>query len=319
MIWTRDSTQGRALVTGGAGFLGSSLVYRLISDRWSVLVVDDLSSGRLSRLADARRFGKVSVHQMDIRSEHLATAVAKFAPDRIFHLAAQTSVGVSVADPGLDADINITGTLNLLEAARLAGMPRLVFVSTGGAIYGPDAPLPTPEDTPKHPASPYGLSKLVAEHYLDLWKRLRGLDHAVVRPANIYGPRQDSSGEGGVVAIFARACMDRTRPTIFGTGDDTRDYVYVEDVVDALVLAGDKGGGGVYNIGTGVETSTLEVFRAVAREARFGGGANHGPPRAGDVPRSALECSRARRELDWRPRTSFEEGIKATVAWFAEN
>ena len=319
MIWTPGPTQGRALVTGGAGFLGSSLVYRLISDRWSVLVVDDLSSGRLSRLADARRFGKVSVHQMDIRSEHLASAVAKFAPDRIFHLAAQTSVVASVADPGLDADINITGTLNLLEAARLAGMPRLVFVSTGGAIYGRDAPLPTPEDTPKFPVSPYGLSKLVAEQYLGLWKRLQGLDYAVVRPANIYGPRQDSSGEGGVVAIFARACMDRTRPTIFGPGDDTRDYVYVEDVVDALVLAAEKGGGGVYNIGTGVETSTLEVFRAVAREARFGGGANHGPPRAGDVPRSALECSRARRDLDWRPRTSLEEGVKATVSWFAEN
>ena len=307
------------LVTGGAGFLGSSLVDRLVADRWEILVVDDLTSGRLSRLAEARRFGKVSIHQMDIRSEHLAAAVAKFAPDRIFHLAAQTSVAVSVADPGLDADINITGTLNLLEAARLAGKPRLVFASTGGAIYGRHAPLPTPEDTPERPESPYGLSKLAAERYLELWRRFRDLDYAVVRPANIYGPRQDSSGEGGVVAIFARACMDRTRPTIFGTGTDTRDYVYVEDVVDALVLAGERGKGGVYNIGTGTETSTREVFKAVAREARFGGGANQGPPRPGDVPRSALECSRARRDLDWRPRTSLEEGIKATVAWFAEN
>lgn len=319
MIWTREPAEGRALVTGGAGFLGSNLVDRLVADHWKVLVVDDLSSGRLSRLAEARRFGKVAVHQLDIRSEHLTAAVAKFAPDRIFHLAAQTSVAASMADPRLDADVNITGTLNLLEAARLCGAPRLVFVSTGGAIYGRDAPLPTAEDTPMRPESPYGISKMMAEQYLDFWQRRWGLDYAVVRPANVYGPRQDSSGEGGVVAIFARACMDRTRPTIFGTGEDTRDYVFVEDVVDALIMAGDAGSSGVYNIGTGVETSTQEVFDAVAREARFGGGAKHGPPRPADLPRSALDSTRASRDLGWSPGTTLEEGIKATVAWFAEN
>ena len=319
MIWTRQPTRGRALVTGGAGFLGSNLVDRLVADRWEVLVVDDLSSGRLSRLAEARRFGKVAVHQMDIRSEHLAAAVAKFVPDRIFHLAAQTSVAVSMSDPRLDADVNITGTLNLLEAARLCGSPRLVFVSTGGAIYGRDAPLPTAEDAAMRPESPYGISKLMAEQYLDFWERRWGLDCAVIRPANIYGPRQDSSGEGGVVAIFSRACMDRTRPTIFGSGEDTRDYVFVEDVVDALIAAGDAGGSGVYNIGTGVETSTREVFEAVAREARFGGGAKHGPARPGDLPRSVLDSSRAHRELGWSPGTSLQEGIEATVAWFGEN
>lgn len=317
MTYSRAVVPGRVLVTGGAGFLGSHLVDTLVDDAWEVLVLDDLSSGKVSRLAGARRRGAVTVHKIDIRSEGLVTTVGRFAPDLVFHLAAQTSVAASVADPRRDADINITGAANLLEAAGLAEVKRVVFTSTGGALYSRKATLPARENAPLRPESPYGISKKVVEDYLYFWKQAHGLDYAVIRPANIYGPRQDPTGEAGVVAVFSRACLNRTRPTIFGSGTDTRDYVYVDDVVDALLRAAEVGGGGTYNIGTGIETSTAEVFETVARHARFRGGAVHGPPRPGDVPRSALDWSRARDELGWQPFTTFEEGIRRTVAWFA--
>lgn len=307
---------GKVVVTGGAGFLGSHLVDRLVDEGWAVLVIDDLSSGRVSRLASARRRGSVSVHKIDIRSAALPDAVGRFSPDLVFHLAAQTSVAVSMKSPVLDADINITGSLNVMEAACTARAERLVFVSSGGAVYGREAPLPVREDTLRRPESPYGISKMVVEDYLGFWGRARGLDYAVVRPANIYGPRQDPSGEGGVVAVFTTACLDRRRPTIFGSGADTRDYVYVEDVVDALVRASARGGGGIYNVGTGVETSTQEVFDTVARQAGFGGSPVYGPPRSGDLPRSVLDCRTARAELGWRSFTPFDDGIRRTVAWF---
>lgn len=319
MAAVRAGSMGRALVTGGAGFLGSHLVDRLVDDGWQVLVVDDLSSGKLVRLAGARRKGAVTVHKMDVRAEELSEAAARFSPDLVFHLAAQTSVAASVADPSRDISINVVGSVNLLSAVSAAGAERLVFASTGGAIYGGGAFLPTSEEAPLRPESPYGISKKMVEDYLFYWKLFHGLDYAVVRPSNIYGPRQDPGGEAGVVAVFARACFNRTRPTIFGAGTNTRDYVYVEDVVDAMVRASEAGGGGVYNIGTGVETSTAEVFEAVARLARFGGGAVHGRPRPGDVPRSALDCGKARRELGWEPFTSFEDGIRLTIDWFSEN
>ena len=289
---------------------------RLVDEAWEVLVLDDLSSGKVSRLASARRRGAVSVHKIDIRSPGLVDAVGRFSPDLVFHLAAQTSVAASMQDARLDADVNITGSLNLMEASRAARVQRVVFASTGGALYGRRAPLPASESTPRRPDSPYGISKKVVEDYLDFWRCSRGLDYAVVRPANIYGPRQDPSGEAGVVAVFARACLDRRRPTVFGSGTDTRDYVYVEDVVDALVRAGERGGGGVYNVGTGVETSTQEVYETIARHARFGGSPVYGPPRPGDVPRSVLDCGLARKELGWRPFTDFEDGIRRTVDWF---
>lgn len=314
---TRSRSSRRVAVTGGAGFLGSHLVDRLVDEGWEVLVIDDLSSGKLARLAGARRRGAVSFHKIDIRSTVLMEAVGRFAPDMVFHLAAQTSVAVSVKDARMDADVNITGSLNVVEAARTARVERVVFTSTGGALYGHAAALPARERTPRRPDSPYGISKKVVEDYLAFWKRSQGLDYAIVRPANVYGPRQDPAGEAGVVAVFTRACLDRRRPVIFGSGADTRDYVYVEDVVDALLRAAEKGGGGVYNIGTGVETSTREVFDTIARHARFGGGPVYGSPRPGDVPRSVLDCGLARKELGWRPFTDFEDGIRRTVAWFA--
>ncbi len=312
----RRRSSGRVVVTGGAGFLGSHLVDRLVDERYEVLVVDDLSSGRVARLASARRRGSVSVHKIDIRVPALVDAVRRFAPAVIFHLAAQTSVSASVKDPLLDADINITGSLNVMRAARITRVDSLVFVSTGGALYGRRAPLPTREGTIRRPESPYGISKMVVEDYLGFWKRTHGLDYAIVRPSNIYGPRQDPSGEAGVVAVFTSACLGRKRPTIFGSGADTRDYVYVEDVVDALMRAAGKGGGGIYNIGTGVETTTQEVFDTVARHARFGGSPVYGPPRPGDLPRSVLDCRRAQDRLGWKPFTSFDDGIRRTVEWF---
>ncbi|MCY4371888.1 MAG: NAD-dependent epimerase/dehydratase family protein [bacterium] len=314
----RTRSAGRVVVTGGAGFLGSHLVDRLVDEGYEVLVLDDLSSGKVSWLAASRRRGSVSVHKIDIRSAGLVDAVRRFSPALVFHLAAQTSVAVAMKDPCHDADVNITGSLNVMEAAQVARVERVVFASTGGALYGRAAPLPAREGTSRRPDSPYGISKKVVEDYLDFWRRSRGLDYAVVRPANIYGPRQDPSGEAGVVAVFSRACLDRRRPTIFGSGKDTRDYVYVEDVVDALMRASGKGGGAVYNIGTGVETSTQEVYDTIARHARFGGSPVYGPPRPGDIPRSVLDCGLAREELGWRPFTDFDDGIRRTVAWFAD-
>ena len=313
----RPGSTGRALVTGGAGFLGSHLVDRLVKDGWRVLVVDDLSSGKLVNLAAARRTRAVTVHKIDVRAKELPEAAARFSPDLVFHLAAQTSVAASMKDPVRDADVNIFGSVNVLSAAAASGAERLVFTSTGGAIYGGGAPLPAPESAPLRPESPYGISKKTVEDYLFFWKKACGLDYAVIRPANVYGPRQ--SPGGGAAAVFARACCARTRPTIFGTGADTRDYVYVDDAVDALVKAAEAGGGGVYNIGTGVETSTLELFEAVARCTRFGGGAVFAAPRSGDVPRSALDSSKARQELGWQPYVPLEDGIRLTVDWFAEN
>ncbi len=317
MAVPRAGSAGRALVTGGAGFLGSHLVDRLVKEGWRVLVVDNLSSGKLVNLAAARRTRAVTVHKIDVRARDLPAAAARFSPELVFHLAAQTSVAASMENPARDVDINVVGSVNLLAAAVSSGVERLVFTSTGGAIYGSGAPLPAPESAPLRPESPYGISKKMVEDYLFFWKKSYGLDYAVIRPANVYGPRQNP--RSGAAAVFARACCNRTRPTIFGPGTDTRDYVYVDDAVDALMKAAETGGGGVYNIGTGVETSTIEVFEAVARRTRFGGGALFGDPRPGDVPRSALDCSKARQELGWRPYTSFEDGIRLTVDWFDEN
>ena len=221
------------MITGGAGFVGSHLADRLVDDDWDVLAIDDLSRGKVSRLSEARRHGSVAFHQVDIRSEELLDVSTKFSPEVIFHLAAQASVATSVKDPVLDADINILGTLNVIEAARRAESQRVVFVSTGGAVYGSKVKLPARESYIKRPDSPYGISKKAVEDYFRFSKETWGVDFAIIGPANVYGPRQDPFGEAGVVAIFSRACLDRTPPTIFGTGTDTRDYVYVEDVVDA--------------------------------------------------------------------------------------
>ncbi len=309
----------KALVTGGAGFIGSHLVDRLVDEGWQVLAVDDLSKGDLSRLADARSRGDVKFHQLDIRSTDLVEAVTRFGPDRIFHLAAQASVSASVADPIHDADINVLGTLRVLEAAKAAKCQRLVFTSTGGAVYGSNVKLPAKESYAKHPDSPYGISKKIVEDYFRLYRSLYDIDYVIIGPANVYGPRQDPFGEAGVVAIFSRAMLDGRRPTVFGDGSQTRDYVFVDDVADAIYRGAETGGGMFLNVGTGVETSVNQLYQVIAKAVGFDQPPIYEAPRPGDVPRSVLDASAARLALGWEPFTTLSDGVRRTVEWFRAN
>ncbi len=293
----------RAAVTGGAGFIGSHVVDALLARGDEVHVVDNLATGRRENLSP-----DATLHEHDIR-EPLEALFAEVRPEAVVHLAAQADVGTSVAQPLLDAEVNVLGTLNVLEAAR-GHDAQVVFSSTGGAIYG-ECDRPAREDDARRPLSPYGTAKLAAEEYLATWNRLYGTSHVALRFANVYGPRQLAKLEGGVVAIF----MDRLRAgegvTIFGDGEQKRDFVYVGDVVDAVLAAIGKDGG-TFNVGTGQETSVNELFEACRRVAGSDTAAEHAAPRAGDVLRSVLDVSRAEAELGWRPRTPLAEGLRLT-------
>lgn len=306
----------RAVVTGGAGFIGANLVSRLVDEGVEVLVVDDLSSGTLARLTEVRQRGKVQVHQLDIRVAELADVIGKFAPDVIFHLAAQIDVRASVADPVFDADINVLGTLNVLEAARKAGTPRVVFASSGGATFGDNDHLPTPESEPRLPESPYGVAKKVADDYFDYYSRMHGVDYVSLGFANVYGPGQDPAGEAGVVAIFIGELLEGRTPTIFGDGTQTRDFVFVEDVTDACFRAAVTGGSVYLNIGTGEETSVNDLYRHIAEEIGADRPPRYGAARPGEQHRSALDATAARKHLGWEAWTPLEEGIRQTVEWF---
>jgi UDP-glucose 4-epimerase len=299
----------RAIVTGGAGFIGSHVTDALLARGDRVAVVDDLSTGKRERVPAGAEF-----HQIDIRSGgELRDLTMEFSPEAVFHLAAQADVRVSVDDPGHDADVNVRGTAEVLEAARTAGA-RFVFSSTGGAIYGEVDTIPSPESTPCAAMAPYGVSKLCGEHYVELYNRLYGTSHVVLRYGNVYGPRQDPHGEAGVVAIFMGLLRDGGTPTIFGDGSQTRDYVFVLDVVDAMVRALDHEGG-VLNIGTGTETSVLELYEAVQEVAGVRREATLAPARLGELQRSVLDASLAARELGWRPARSLTEGLAETWRW----
>ncbi|HEY1734904.1 MAG TPA: NAD-dependent epimerase/dehydratase family protein, partial [Acidimicrobiales bacterium] len=258
----------RTMVTGGAGFIGSTLVDRLLAEGHQVDVVDDLSSGSLGNLADARATagGALTIHQLDIRLPALVDLVVRRRPEVVFHLAAQADVRVSVAQPVFDADVNILGSLNVLEGARRAGAARIVFAASGGTLYGEPAPadLPAREALPHRPLSPYGVAKKSVIDYLVAYRELHEIEFSALALANVYGPRQDPHGEAGVVAIFAQHLVDRSPVTIFGSGDQTRDFVYVDDVVDAFVRAATRGGGLVCNVGTGDETSVNDLYRVMA-------------------------------------------------------
>jgi UDP-glucose 4-epimerase len=307
----------RALVTGGAGFIGSNLVDALVDRGDEVAVLDDLSSGRESNLAGALERG-ARLHRGDIRdADAVAKVFAQETPEVVFHLAAQIDVRVSVARPAYDARTNVEGTINVLEAAREAGSRRFVFSSTGGAIYGETETVPTPEDTAPKPMAGYGQSKFCAEAYLGLYERLHGLSTVALRFGNVYGPRQDPHGEAGVIAIFCGRFFNGGRPTVFGDGTQTRDYIYVGDLVDAIVTAGDADVGGAINIGTAEETTVLELIDAV-REA---GGASDGQfepefaeARMGEVERSCLDVGRAREALGWQSKVDVREGVRRTLA-----
>lgn len=307
----------RTLVTGAAGFIGSTLVDRLLADGHTVVGVDNLSTGRASNLDRARVQGGFDFVQADIVDADLISLVADAAPEAVFHLAAQIDVRRSVVDPEFDATVNVVGTVRLAEAARRAGVRKVVHTSSGGSVYGVPEHYPTDESTPPDPASPYAASKLAGEVYLNTFRHLYGMDCAHIAPANVYGPRQDPHGEAGVVAIFAKAMLAGTPTKVYGDGSNTRDYVFVDDVVDAFVRAsGAAGGGQRFNIGTGVETSDRELHTAVARAADAPDEPEFAPARLGDLARSCLNPARAEKVLGWRPRMALNEGVRRTVEYF---
>lgn len=307
----------KAFITGGAGFIGSTLADRLLADGWSVDVADDLSSGSLANLAGARAVGdrRFSFHRIDIRNAAVTDLIESRKPDVVFHLAAQADVRVSVARPQFDAEVNLIGALNVFQGAIGAKVKKVVFASSGGTIYGTPNQIPTPETHPQHPESPYGVAKKAGGDYLFYYRQIHGLDYAATAFSNVYGPRQDPHGEAGVVAIFTGLFLERRRPTIFGSGDQTRDFVYVDDVVDALARAAERGEG-IINIGTGAETSVNDLYGAMSRATGFNDPPSYAPARAGELDRSALAIDRAESELGWKPFTSLDEGVGRTLDWF---
>jgi UDP-glucose 4-epimerase len=307
----------RALVTGGAGFIGSNLVDALLDRGDDVIVVDDLSTGRESNLASAVERG-ITLHRESIRDgQRLKDLLAAERPDIVFHLAAQIDVRRSIEDPAFDAAVNVGGTINVLEAARLAGVRRVVNTSTGGAIYGDADVIPTPETVEPRPMAAYGQSKFCAERYCGWYGRLYGMEAVTLRYGNVYGPRQDPHGEAGVIAIFAGRLLEGRRPTIYGDGRQTRDYTFVGDIVAAnLAVAAHPEAHGEYNVGTGVESTVIELVSALREAAGEDAGdfePEFAPARPGEVLRSCLDVRRARSELGFSASTTLVDGLRATL------
>jgi UDP-glucose 4-epimerase len=307
----------RALVTGAAGFIGSTLVDRLLADGHSVVGVDNFASGRatnLEHLVDEPDFFFV---EADIVTADLGAVLDEYRPEVVFHLAAQIDVRRSVAEPQFDASVNVVGTVRLAEAARRTGVRKIVHTSSGGSIYGTPPTYPTSEAVPVDPASPYAAGKVAGEIYLNTFRHLYGLECSHIAPANVYGPRQDPHGEAGVVAIFAQGLLSGKPTKVFGDGSNTRDYVFVDDVVDAFVKASSSVGDGQrFNVGTGVETSDRQLHSAVAAAVGAPDGPEFHPPRLGDLKRSCLDISLAERILGWRPQVSLDDGVRRTVEYF---
>ncbi|HUP87692.1 MAG TPA: NAD-dependent epimerase/dehydratase family protein [Acidimicrobiales bacterium] len=310
----------KVLVTGGAGFIGSTLVDRLLAEGHSVDVVDDLSTGTLTNLGEARtsKDADFTFHRIDIRTGDVTELIERRQPEVVFHLAAQMDVRVSVERPVFDAETNIIGSLNVLEGARRAGARKVVFASSGGTIYGDPDPveLPVRETHPQQPLSPYGVSKKAVGDYLVAYRQLHDLEFTALALANVYGPRQNPHGEAGVVAIFGQRLIADEPCTIFGDGSSTRDYVFVDDVVDAFARSAEAGDGLLLNIGTGVETALRRLYDAVAHAARSDAEPTYAPPRPGELHRSCLDPGRAGVHLGWRPWTTLEQGVSATVDSF---
>jgi UDP-glucose 4-epimerase len=301
----------KILITGGAGFIGSHVADGYLALGHEVVVVDDLSTGHRANLSDRAR-----LYEADLTDAALARILERERPDVVNHHAAQKSVRLSVEDPAEDARINIIGSLRLLELSRRHGVKKVVFISTGGAIYGEEAPIPTPEEAPAWPVSPYGIAKLSVEHYLFYYGVQFGMPYVVLRYANIYGPRQDPHGEAGVVAIFVERLLDGQECTIYGDGEQTRDYVYVGDLVRANVAALDEKVHGIYNIGTGRETSVNELYQRLQAVMRVNRSPRHAPARPGEQRRSAVDIRKAAREMGWRPEVALPEGLARTVEYF---
>ena len=300
----------KILVTGGAGFIASHIVDRYLSLGHKVVIVDDLSTGRLQNLNKGATF-----YHTSITKPGLEEIFEREQPEIVNHHAAQISVGRSVKDPAHDAEVNIQGTVRLVELSRSHGVEKFVFASSGGAIYGEPQYVPCDEAHPITPLSPYALSKHVGEEYLAMYHKIYRLEYVILRYGNVYGPRQDPHGEAGVVSIFTQAMLEGKQPKIFGTGDQERDFVFVEDVVEANVCALERGQGG-YNVGTGRGTSVNEVFRNLGDITKYKWGPVYGPSRPGEVFKISLDYSRVQKEFAWEPRVALEDGLAQTVEYF---
>jgi UDP-glucose 4-epimerase len=306
------------LVTGGAGFIGSQLADRLLAEGHRVVSVDDLSTGRIANLVEARGYGKeFSFFNMDVRADGLASLFERHRPEVVFHLAAQSGVRPSLTDPVHDASVNIMGLLNVLEASVGVGARKVIYAASGGTMYGEPRRLPAKESAApsSKPHSPYGVSKKVGLDYLTYYQRYRGLDFTALALANVYGPRQDPSGEAGVVAIFASRMIAGQAPTIFGDGNQTRDYVFIDDTVHAFVQAIERGSGKVVNVGTGLETSVNHLYQLLSEITGFAGEPDHGPQPPGELRRMALDIASAPSSIAWKPWTHLEDGLAETVAY----
>lgn len=301
----------RVLVTGGAGFIGSHVADACVAERHDVLVMDDLSSGKPDNVP-----GEARLEKCDIRSPRAAAIVESFRPQVLVHHAAQMSVTRSVAEPSFDADVNVLGLVNLVETGRRSGLEKVVFASSGGTVYGEVDSYPIAETTATHPVCPYGVSKLAGEHYLFYYQRVFGLPYVALRYANVFGPRQDPHGEAGVIAIFSKKLLAGADVTVFGDGEQTRDYVYVGDVVRANLAAIAASYHGPVNIGTGIETNVNELFAVIKRHAGGAGRAVHAAARDGELRRSVLAVAHAERVLGWKPGVRLADGLEDTVDFF---
>ena len=304
------------LVTGGAGFIGSHLCDRLLAEGHRVVAVDNLTTARIGNLSEARSYGgEFTFFNMDVRAEGLLSLFERHRPEVVMHLAAQASVSVSVEDPTLDASVNVMGLLNVMDCSSRTGVRKVVYAASGGTLYGEPRKLPVKETASGRPVSPYGISKKAGIEYLSFYERYRGVAFSALALANVYGPRQDPHGEAGVVSIFASKMLNGEAPTIFGDGNQTRDYVFVDDTVHAFALAADRGDGRLINVGTALETSVNGIFRLLADVTGFSGEPAHGPARPGDLRRSALDPALAGEMLGWRPWTHLEDGLAETVSF----
>lgn len=304
----------KVLVTGGAGFIGSHVVDQFLAAGHEVVIVDNLSTGRERNLNPAARFYKI-----DIRDPELIKVLEEERPEVVDHHAAQMDVRKSVVDPMFDADVNIKGTLNLLEACRKTGVRKVVYISSGGAAYGEPVYLPCDEKHPIDPLCPYGVTKHTVEHYLFLYKALYGLDYAVLRYPNVYGPRQDPNGEAGVVAIFTGLMLKGKPVTIFGNGEQERDFVLVTDCARANLMVAEPGPTGIYNLGCGVGTNINQIFAELKRIIAYPAPANYGPAKTGETFKIYLDAQKAGRELGWEPTYSLADGLARTVEYFRSN
>lgn len=299
------------MVTGGAGFIGSHLVDKLIEHGHTVAVVDNLSSGRKKNLNP-----KAGFYQIDICSPDISQVFKKVRPEALFHYAAQIDVRRSVENPLHDAEINVFGSLNILENCRKFGVKKIIFASSGGTIYGDANVLPTPETNKELPGSPYAIAKLMVEKYMSFYSKTYNMNYISLRYANVYGPRQNSKGEAGVVAIFADKLLANDIPEIFGTGEQTRDYIFIKDAVSAAIHSLSLNYSAIYNVGTGKETSVNEIYELVSKALGKKEKPQYGAARKVEVKKSCLDCGKIRQDLDWRPKYSLEEGIRKTVEYF---